>query len=116
MGAPVAMNDNWTDLSSEDQTTLTDNNLAPADNAESALVRTLDPGGYTAIVLGAGASTGVALVEAYDIGTVTDDSKVTNISIRGFVETNDDVMIGGLILGAVAAPPRLSLCALLDLP
>ena len=99
-GATVAMNDNWMDLSPENQTTLTDNNLAPADAAESALVQTLDPGGYTAIVLGAGATTGVALVEAYDIGAVMNDSKVANISTRGFVEINDNVMIGGLILGA----------------
>ncbi len=99
-GASIAMNDNWMDLSQEDQTTLTDNNLAPADAAESALVQTLDPGGYTAIVRGAGATTGVALVEAYDIGAVATDSKVANISTRGFVETSDNVMIGGLILGA----------------
>ena len=99
-GALVATNDNWMDLSQENQTTLTDNNLAPTDDAESALVQTLDPGGYTAVVLGAGATTGVALVEAYDIGAAINDSKVGNISTRGFVETNDNVMIGGLILGA----------------
>jgi hypothetical protein len=99
-GATVATNDNWMDLSPEDQATLTDNNLAPTDDAESALVQTLDPDGYTAIVLGAGATTGVALVEAYDLGAVINDSKVANISTRGFVETDDNVMIGGIILGA----------------
>ena len=99
-GATVAMNDNWMDLSPENQTTLTDNNLAPTDDAESALVQTLDPGGYTAIVLGTGATTGVALVEVYDIGALLNDSKAANISTRGFVETGDNVMIGGLILGA----------------
>ena len=99
-GATVAMNDNWMDLSPEDQATLTDSNLAPTDVAEAALVQTLDPGAYTAIVLGDGGTTGVALVEAYDIGALMNDSKVANISTRGFVETNDNVMIGGLILGA----------------
>ncbi len=100
-GATVATNDNWMDLSPEDQTTLTDNGLAPADDAESALVATLDPGAYTAIVRGvdnASGATGVGLVEAYDIDAAA-DSKVANISTRGFVETGDNVMIGGLILG-----------------
>nr|MBA2433702.1 hypothetical protein [Chthoniobacterales bacterium] len=58
---------------------------APADDAESALVATLDPGAYTAIVRGvdnASGATGVGLVEAYDIDAAA-DSKVANISTRG---------------------------------
>ena len=84
-GALVTMNDNWMDNSSEDQMVLTDNNLAPSDPAESALVANLDPGAYTAIVRGAGDTTGVALVEAYDLDNGATNSKLANISTRGFV-------------------------------
>ena len=97
-GNLIATNDNWMDNSAEDQTVLTDNNLAPTEDAESALVANLDPGAYTAIVRGANDTTGVALVEAYDLDNGTTDSKLGNISTRGFVETGDNVMIGGFIL------------------
>ncbi len=50
-----------------DQHTISDDGLAPADDAESALLATLAPGAYTAIVRGAGDTTGVALVEAYNL-------------------------------------------------
>ncbi|MBA3650192.1 MAG: hypothetical protein H0W66_01605 [Chthoniobacterales bacterium] len=98
-GNLLATNDNWMDNSADDQTILTDNNLAPTEDAESALVANLDPGAYTAIVRGAGDTTGVALVEAYDLDNGTTDSKLANISTRGFVQTGDNVMIGGFILG-----------------
>ena len=51
-GAVIASNDNWMENSEEDQMVLTDNNLAPTDDLESALVQTLGPGAYTAIVRG----------------------------------------------------------------
>ena len=98
-GAVIASNDNWMDNSAEDQMVLTDNNLAPTDDLESAIVMTLDPGAYTVIVRGLADTTGVGLVEAYDIDTSTTDSKLANISTRGFVETGENVMIGGFILG-----------------
>jgi hypothetical protein len=98
-GATIATNDNWMDLSADDQTVLTDFNLAPTEDAESALVETLDPGEYTVIVRGANDSTGIALVEAYDLDQGTTDSKLANISTRGSVDTGDNVLIGGLIIG-----------------
>ena len=98
-GALITSNDNWMDNSAEDQMVLTDNNLAPTDDLESALVMTLDPGAYTVIVRGVADTTGVGLVEAYDIDTSATDSKLANISTRGFVETGENVMIGGFILG-----------------
>ncbi|MBA3763192.1 MAG: hypothetical protein H0X04_07585 [Chthoniobacterales bacterium] len=58
----MAYNDNWR---SEQATEITNSGLAPASEAESAVVRTLAPGNYTAIVRGAGNVTGVALVEVY---------------------------------------------------
>ncbi len=98
-GAVIASNDNWMENSSEDQMVLTDNNLAPTDDLESAIVATLDPGAYTVIVRGLADTTGVGLVEAYDVDSGTADSKLANISTRGFVETGENVMIGGFILG-----------------
>ena len=99
IGGVIASNDNWMDNSAEDQMVLTDNNLAPTDDLESAIVQTLDPGAYTVIVSGLADTTGVGLVEAYDIDGSTTDSKLANISTRGFVETGENVMIGGFILG-----------------
>ena len=61
-------------------------------------MRTLPPGAYTVILRGDKGGTGIGLVEAYDLGQTT-DSKMANISTRGFVQTRDNVMIGGLILG-----------------
>jgi hypothetical protein len=71
--------------------------LSPTNPLESALLVTLDPGAYTAIVSGANDGTGIALVEAYDLDRTT-DAKLANISTRGFVQTGDNVMIGGFII------------------
>ncbi|HEY2713664.1 MAG TPA: hypothetical protein VGI60_14210 [Chthoniobacterales bacterium] len=98
-GAVVATNDNWMDLSADDQTVLTDNDLAPGDPSESALVETLAPDSYTVIMSGANGGTGVGLVEAYDLDNGTTDSKLANISTRGSVDSGDNVMIGGFIIG-----------------
>ena len=70
------------------------------------LSATLDPGNYTAIVSGKNGGTGVALVEAYDLDQ-TVDSHLANISTRGFVETGDNVMIGGFIVGGDTATVAL---------
>lgn len=101
-GALITSNDNWGDLSTDDQTVLTDNDLAPLDPAESALVMTLDPGNYTAIVRGVGDTTGIALVEIYDLDTVsgtTTDSKLANLSTRGNVGVDPNILDLGVIVG-----------------
>lgn len=72
--------------------------LQPANDFESAIVRTLPPGSYTAIVRGSNNTAGIGLVEAYDL-SLEAHSKLANISTRGFVETDSDVMIGGVIIG-----------------
>lgn len=61
-GGLIAANDNW---QSDQETEILATGLAPTDVLESAIVRNLAPGNYTAVVRGAGNSTGVALVEAY---------------------------------------------------
>jgi hypothetical protein len=95
-GERVAFNDNWKD--SPQRAEIEASGIPPSDDREAAIARTLLPGLYTATVRGAGDSTGVALVEVYDIDTPA-DSRLANISTRGFVDTGDNVMIGGLIVG-----------------
>ena len=63
---------------------------------ESAILATLDPGAYTAIVSGNGGGTGVGIVEVYDIDHP--EIPLINISTRGQVQTGDNVMIGGFII------------------
>jgi hypothetical protein len=97
-GALITTNDNWMENSAEDQMVLTDNGLAPTDDLESALVMALDPGTYTAIVRGVSDGTGVALVQLYDLSANT-DGQLANISTRGLVQTGDNILDGGFILG-----------------
>jgi hypothetical protein len=63
-GNLVAQNDDW---QSDQAQAITDSGVAPADPHESAIVATLQPGGYTAIVSGKNNTTGVALVEIYNL-------------------------------------------------
>lgn len=91
----VATNDNWRDALNQQE--IIDSTVAPSDDAESAVLITLPPAAYTAIVSGVGGQTGVGSVEAYDLDANA-DSAFANISTRGFVQTGDDVMIGGLII------------------
>ena len=94
-GSVIATNDNWT----SDRAAIEATGLQPSKDLESAIVATLDPGAYTAIVSGKDGTTGVGLVEAYDLDTAA-ASELANISTRGFVATESNVMIGGFILGS----------------
>jgi DNA-binding beta-propeller fold protein YncE len=72
--------------------------FAPSNDLESVIYTTLAPGTYTAILKGAHSETGVGLVEVYDFDTAS-TAKLANIATRGFVNTGDNVMIGGFIIG-----------------
>jgi hypothetical protein len=61
-GTLAASNDNWR---SDQEAEIIATTLPPSNNLESAIVRTLNPGNYTAIVSGVNNTTGVALVEVY---------------------------------------------------
>jgi hypothetical protein len=95
-GALIRANDNWR---SDQEAEIIATTIPPSDNLESAIVATLPASGsnYTAIVRGANDGTGIGVVEAYDLNQPV-DSKLANISTRGFVQTGDDVLIGGLIV------------------
>jgi len=94
-GDIVVTNDNWRDTQEQD---IMDTGIAPTDDLESAILATLDPGLYTAIVQGKNGGTGVGLVEVYDLDEAA-DSELANISTRGFVDIDENVMIGGFIVG-----------------
>ncbi len=66
----------------------------------------LAPGAYTAIVKGKSGGTGIGLLEAYDLDLAA-ASKLANISTRGFVDTGNNVMIGGFILGGSTAGSKV---------
>jgi hypothetical protein len=95
-GELLATNDNWTDAVTRQQ--ISDSGLAPTRAEESALWGVIDPGAYTVILTGKDGRTGVGSVEVYDLDEAA-DSRLANISTRGFVDTGDNVMIGGLIVG-----------------
>ena len=94
-GATIATNDNWQE--NANRQAIIDAGLAPTADKESAILMTLAPGPYTAIVQGVGGTSGVALVEVYDLDRLV-DSKLANLSTRGLVQTGDSVMIGGVIV------------------
>jgi hypothetical protein len=94
-GALMTSNDNWKD--SPDRADIEASGLAPTDDRESAIVRTLVPGVYTGVLSGKDNSTGIALIEVYDLNA--NKSILANISSRGLVDTGDNVMIGGFIAG-----------------
>jgi hypothetical protein len=92
-GAVLVSNDDWQDASNAESIPP---NLQPPDDLESAILTTLNPGAYTAIVRGFHNSTGTALVEVYD--TAVGSTELSNISTRGFVQTGNNVMIAGVIV------------------
>jgi len=97
----IATNDNWKTKSdgTSQQSQVQATGLAPANDLESAIVTTLNPGSYTAILSGKNSTTGIGLIEVYDLAPAV-ASRLTNISTRGFVSTGNNVMIGGVIVGA----------------
>ena len=93
-GNLLQANNNWQDTQEQ---IIRDTTLAPSNDLEAAIVSSLQPGAYTAVVSGTNNVTGIGLVEIYDLQR-TPSSKLANISTRGSVGTAENVMIGGLIL------------------
>ncbi len=99
----LGMNDNW--MENPNAAEIITTSLAPTNPKESALLVTLAPGSYTAVLRGKNNSAGVGLVEVYDLDT-NGPARLVNISTRGFVLAGDNVMIGGFITTG-NAPSRL---------
>jgi hypothetical protein len=111
-------NDNWRTGGQENE--IQNSGLAPSDDRESAIIRTVPPGGFTAIIRGANNTTGIGLIEIYDLGSSTfaaaeeakaegarepdapDSPDATielgNLSVRGDVQTGDNILIDGIIM------------------
>jgi hypothetical protein len=101
-GGLIASSDDWIDgANGFDGSAIASYHLDPSNSRESALMATLNPGNYTAVVHsydnGDGDLTGTALVELYDLHT--NGGRAANISTRGQVQTGNNVMIGGFIVG-----------------
>jgi hypothetical protein len=96
-GGTIATNDNWQDDPAQ-AALIRATGIPPSDPRESAIVKSLAIGNYTAIVRGANSGTGIALVEVYDLDAQPAPSRLANIATRGVVQTNDNVMIAGFIL------------------
>ena len=92
--AILATNDDWG--SAPNAAAIAASGFAPGDARESAIMMTLDPGAYTAVVSGVNGSTGVGIVAVFEVDHP--DVPLVNISTRGRVATGDDVLIGGLIV------------------
>jgi photosystem II stability/assembly factor-like uncharacterized protein len=94
-GFTTVINDNWRDTQ---EGLIVAAGLAPPDDLESAIDATLTPGNYTAVLRGKNDTSGVGLIEVYDIGQAQ-PSKLANISTRAFVNTGSDIVIAGFTLG-----------------
>jgi hypothetical protein len=93
-GKAIATNDDWQTATNAAQIPV---NFQPADSREPAIMATLPPGSFTAVLRGKNGGSGVGLIEMDDLSTGA-GSKLTNVSTRGFVGTGENVMIGGFIL------------------
>jgi hypothetical protein len=93
-GNPPLTNDNWR---STQEAEIQQTGLAPTDDRESAIVKRLPPGAYTAIIHSADNSPGIGVIQIYDLST-SDPSELGNLSVRADVQTGDNVLFDGLIL------------------
>jgi hypothetical protein len=94
---------NWRDAQPDE---LLASGLAPANDAEAAIVETMSPGAYTASMTAQDRGTGVGLLELYDADP-TSSTHFTNLSARGLVGAGDDVMIGGFVVRGNGGQARL---------
>jgi len=115
-GALIASNNNWATtiiggiITASQVRDIQASGHVPRNPSESAIIADLPAGNYTAIVRGVNDTTGIALVEVYDLRPET-SSTLGNVSTRGNVQTDDNVMIGGFIIQGTQ-PKRVILRAI----
>jgi hypothetical protein len=107
-GKAIATNDDWQTATNAAQIPV---NFQPADSREPAILATLPPGSFTAILRGKNGGSGVGLIEMDDLSNGV-GSQLTNVSTRGFVGTGENVMIGGFILGGGSGERQILIRAL----
>jgi hypothetical protein len=108
-GTLIMSNDNWKDSPQRSQ--IEGTIFQPPDDRESVILATLAPAAYTGIIKGAGETSGIGIIEVYDNNQAA-DSDLANISTRGIVSSENDVMIGGFTLGGNNTPTRIAVRAL----
>jgi hypothetical protein len=91
----IGSNDNWVDAVNKQE--MIDSGIAPTSEFEAAILTSLAPGAYSAFVRGLNDTNGVGLVEVYDLDQAA-NSKLAQISTRGFVQPGDDAMFGGFFV------------------
>jgi hypothetical protein len=106
-GAATITNDNWRDDPVQEAAILA-TGFEPNNNLEAAIDTTLNPGAYTVVVRGKNNTSGIALVEVYDLSQAV-PAKLANISTRAFVSTGADIVIAGFILGGNTGHDRIVL-------
>lgn len=99
-GVSIARNDNFADSPEANQ--ITNAGLAPTNSKESAILRTLNDGNYTVVLSGANGTSGIGLVEIYDVDAGS-GSRLANLSSRGLVQSGDQILIGGIIVTGSAS-------------
>lgn len=104
-GSLILSNDNWKDTQ---RSQIEGTPLQPGDDRESVVVATLPPGAYTSALTGKNNTTGVGLVEVYDVDPGA-DSQLANLSTRGFVQGGNNVLIAGFILGTNTGNGRIAI-------
>jgi hypothetical protein len=105
-GTLLQENDNWISPLPPNVVTA---GLTPKFPSESLIATTLSPGSYTAVLQGAGGSSGVGLFELYDLDPTR--SRISNLSTRGQAISASQPMIGGFIIGDTQ-PTSILACAL----
>ena len=105
VGFVTITNNNWRDDPTQ-ETLIEATGIPPTDDLESAIYASLNPGAYTAILRGNNNTTGVALIEVYDLSQAV-PAKLANISTRAFVSIGNDIVIAGFILGNGSASDRV---------
>ena len=98
----LGSNDDWITNRAELEATT----IPPTNDLESAIVITLAPGAYTAVLRGQNNGVGIGVVEVYDLNAAV-NSTLANISSRGFVDSGDNAMIGGFIVGGGSSGARV---------
>ncbi len=107
-GETVASNDNWRD--GQEQSVLAIG-MPPTNDNEPAVIVDLPPGLYSAIISGVNGTTGIGSVEIYEVG-YSGESKLINISTRGYIGDGNSVLIGGMAVSGDTGPTRLYIRAL----
>ncbi len=69
-----------------------------ANSADSALLSTLAPGAYTAVVSAADGRAGIGLIEAYDLSAAVAGQRLSNLSVRSFSGGGVDTLIVGVVV------------------